>query len=435
MIKPHNLKKVNKLKVMLGLSALKKGDITTATQVIFDAVDDIDTRVKESVDNLDARAAAIKEGRQGIEGKIGPRGFTGSQGKGGSEGRRSYVPGPIGPKGKDAKEINEKKVIIEVLQKIPTPKDGIDGDNGSSDNPLEIAKKLNSLKGVINASVIKDLPTVYRESPVITLFGGQGRARGSKVKDISAGTNITITKSPGGVYTITATGGGGGASELSDLSDVHTSTPTDKNVLVADGVDWESRALVEADISDLGSYQTADAALTSISGLTYVSGSFIALTAENVYAVRTYAQVLSDIGAAPALGADDNYVTDAEKTVIGNTSGSNTGDQDLSGKADVDQTMYIGTTAVVINRGTAALTLAEITLTTPDIGTPTAGVLTSCTGLPAASVVAGSLVANMLASDHGTAATDQIVNVSYGTGDPPAANTTTIGSLYVKYTA
>jgi len=34
----------------------------------------------------------------------------------------------------------------------------------------------------------------------------------------------------------------------------------------------------------------------------------------------------SDIGAAAALGADDNYVTDAEKVVIGNTSGTNTGD-------------------------------------------------------------------------------------------------------------
>jgi len=36
---------------------------------------------------------------------------------------------------------------------------------------------------------------------------------------------------------------------------------------------------------------------------------------------------------AAALGTDDNYVTDAEKTVIGNTSGTNTGDQDLSGLA------------------------------------------------------------------------------------------------------
>lgn len=47
----------------------------------------------------------------------------------------------------------------------------------------------------------------------------------------------------------------------------------------------------------------------------------------------------TDAGAyAPALGPDDNYVTDAEKTVIGNTSGTNTGDQDLSG--------YVLTTAI-----------------------------------------------------------------------------------------
>jgi len=37
--------------------------------------------------------------------------------------------------------------------------------------------------------------------------------------------------------------------------------------------------------------------------------------------------------------------------------------------------------------------------------------------------------------DHGTAATDQVVNVCYGTGAAPTANTTTIGSLFVKYTA
>ncbi len=49
----------------------------------------------------------------------------------------------------------------------------------------------------------------------------------------------------------------GGASQLSDLSDVNTSTPTNRNVLVADGTDWESRPLVESDISDLGSYVQA----------------------------------------------------------------------------------------------------------------------------------------------------------------------------------
>jgi hypothetical protein len=48
----------------------------------------------------------------------------------------------------------------------------------------------------------------------------------------------------------------------------------------------------------------------------------------------------------PLKGADDNYVTDAEKTVLGNTSGINTGDQDLSGKQD---TLVSGTNIKTVN--------------------------------------------------------------------------------------
>ncbi|MCK5480619.1 MAG: hypothetical protein KAJ06_05710, partial [Gammaproteobacteria bacterium] len=51
----------------------------------------------------------------------------------------------------------------------------------------------------------------------------------------------------------------------------------------------------------------------------------------------------------------------------------------FNSKANANQTMYIGTTIVAINRASAPLTLAGITLTTPDIGTPSAGVLTNCT--------------------------------------------------------
>lgn len=54
---------------------------------------------------------------------------------------------------------------------------------------------------------------------------------------------------------------------LSSLSDVGSATPTNRNVLVADGTDWESRALVEADISDLGSYG-------SISGTETITGAW-----------------------------------------------------------------------------------------------------------------------------------------------------------------
>jgi len=41
----------------------------------------------------------------------------------------------------------------------------------------------------------------------------------------------------------------------------------------------------------------------------------------------------------------------------------------------------------------------------------------------------------IIADDHGAAATDQVVNVCYGTGDPPAAGTVTEGALYIKYVA
>ncbi|MDP9249493.1 MAG: tail fiber domain-containing protein [bacterium] len=50
-----------------------------------------------------------------------------------------------------------------------------------------------------------------------------------------------------------------------------------------------------------------------------------------------------DLALAPALGADDNYVTDAEKIVIGNTSGTNTG----------DQTSIVGITGTIAQFNTA----------------------------------------------------------------------------------
>lgn len=56
---------------------------------------------------------------------------------------------------------------------------------------------------------------------------------------------------------------------------------------------------------------------------------------------------ITDFGSyAPALGVDDNYVTDAEKTKLANLSGTNTGDQDLSGKQD---TLVSGTNIKTIN--------------------------------------------------------------------------------------
>jgi len=59
-------------------------------------------------------------------------------------------------------------------------------------------------------------------------------------------------------------------------------------------------------------------------------------------------------------------------------------------KAEADQTFYIGTTQVAINRASAALTLAGLTLTTPDLGTPSALVGTNISGT-ASSLTAGAV--------------------------------------------
>ena len=47
-----------------------------------------------------------------------------------------------------------------------------------------------------------------------------------------------------------------------------------------------------------------------------------------------------------------------------------------------------------------------------------------------------SLASGCVAADHGTAATDQVINVCYGTSaTPPTASTTTEGTLYIQYIA
>lgn len=106
------------------------------------------------------------------------------------------------------------------------------------------------------------------------------------------------------------------------------------------------------------------------------------------------------------LQADNNFVTDAEKAVIGNTSGTNTGNQDLSGLVSTSVTVngHALTSNVTVTASDLSLenvnntsdankpistaqqtaldlksNLISPSFTTPVLGTPTTGTLDNCT--------------------------------------------------------
>lgn len=101
------------------------------------------------------------------------------------------------------------------------------------------------------------------------------------------GAGVAATEPVADEITVTIAGGAG-VSQLSDLSDVNTSAVTNRNVLVADGVDFESRALVEADISDLGSYLTSETSHADVvvDG-DFASNGLMARTGAGVYSIVT----------------------------------------------------------------------------------------------------------------------------------------------------
>jgi hypothetical protein len=83
------------------------------------------------------------------------------------------------------------------------------------------------------------------------------------------GSGTGVYSYDGSAWNKIGTAAGGGATQLAELTDVGTVSYTNRFVLVADGVNFDARALVEADISDLQSYvlESADESLMYFMGV------------------------------------------------------------------------------------------------------------------------------------------------------------------------
>jgi hypothetical protein len=150
---------------------------------------------------------------------------------------------------------------------------------------------------------------------------------------------------PDGSGNVTVAGGGGGVTDHGALTGLGDDDHA--QYALADG----TRGSFAAPSHTHTAAQISDSTAT---GRTLI-------TAATATAARTA------ISAAPALGADDNYVTDAEKTKLANLSGTNTGDQTLptwttiAGKpavvaagatqADARTAIGAGTSSLVVGTG------------------------------------------------------------------------------------
>lgn len=140
------------------------------------------------------------KGDKGEKGDKGDKGDVGPQGEQGTEGEPSTIPGPQGEKGEPGLQ-GEQGPEGPQGMRGDKGEQGMAGKNGSPDTPEQIANKLNTLDGRVEAKVIKGLPQelerISRNSRP-RLGGGMGAwYRETPTGTInSSNKTFTITRTP-----------------------------------------------------------------------------------------------------------------------------------------------------------------------------------------------------------------------------------------------
>jgi uncharacterized membrane protein len=392
-------------------------------------------------------------GATGATGGIGPTGATGSQGLIGLTGNT----GATGSQG------------IQGIQ-------GIQGNTGASGPSITVTDEggtalttaLTSIDYVgsnVQATSVGDAVTVTisdqtnvtgsagsLSSTLAVASGGTGQtttqAAVNTITNVGAASNEYVltkdTTTGNAVFKPSATGGGGDALTSNPLSQFASTTSAQLSGVLSDETGTgslvfgtsptlvtpllgtpTSGTLTNCTFPVLNQNTTGNAAtvttnanltghVTSV-GNAAVLGSFTAAQLNTAVSDATVSLTTHNHTGvyAPVLGADDNYVTDAEKIVVGNTSGTNTGDQTF-----------------IANRVTSAASTATLTpnADTTDISSLTAQAVALTLAAPTGTPAAGQIL-HVWFHDNGTARAIS-TNVTYvaATG-VTLPTTTTVGSL------
>jgi hypothetical protein len=172
----------------------------------------------------------------------------------------------------------------------------------------------------------------------------------------------------------------------------------------------DTNAFTDAEKSKLAAISGTNTGDQDLSGLMVKSANLSDVA--NVSTARTNlglgtAATTDSTAYAPALGPDDNYVTDAEKTVIGNTSGTNTGDQDLSGYVltesinTLSELNAVVTDATLIDTNDARLSDARTPTSHTHGNLTNGGAIGTTSGLPIKTGTSGVLEAGAFGTSAG----------------------------------
>ena len=338
-------------------------------------------KISGVLEGVDFESLDQIKGEKGVDGKDGQNGIDGIDGKDG-------LPGTDGADGVDGVDGT----------------DGVNGKDGSPDTAEQVRDKLLSLvaENRLDASAIKGL-----EDKV----GKEDLDRAIAILDQR--TQFLINK----VQTSS-----GGASTFTALTDVPSSYSG--QALKAVTVNAGETALVFTTLSGGGDALTSNplsqfASTTSLQLKGVMSdetGSGALVFGTSPVITTPTGIVKGDVGLGSVVNADTTttanitdstnkrFITDAQQTVLGNTSGTNTG----------DQTSIVGITGTMAQFDTA-VSDGNIVFQSGALGTPSSGTLTNATGLPIAGLTASTSTAIGVGSvELGHATDSTIARVSAG---------------------